>query len=279
MNRHCTGSPRTSFPPARWAGNDRVRVAEYPRAVKPVSSPWLETPPFAEAKQIDVLKLMAAGLAHDINNMLHISIGAIELLQNRIDGAQMEEMADLSRIALMSVKRASAIAHDFRAVTQPMPLDSKVICVSEAIASMASLLKWLLGDEIKIELGLAEGLSRIVCNRQRLESAILNLAINARDAMPAGGKVAITTFPAELIERPSGPAHRKGIGIRVTDTGEGMSSDVLQRAFDPFYTTKSHGTGLGLAMIKSFVERFRGNVSATSIAGRGTTIELLFPVG
>ena len=222
---------------------------------------------------------MAAGLAHDINNMLHISIGAIELLQNRIDGVQMEEMADLSKIALMSLKRTSAMAHDFLSVTQPMPVDSQVICVSETIASMASLLKWMLGDEIEIELGLAEGLSQIVCDRRRLESAILNLAINARDAMPAGGTIAINTFYAEPIQKSSGPAHRKSIGIRVTDTGAGMSPDVLQRAFDPFYTTKSHGTGLGLAMIKSFVERFRGNVSATSIAGCGTTIELRFPGG
>jgi signal transduction histidine kinase len=199
-------------------------------------------------------------------------------LQNRIDGAQMEEISDLSRIALMSLQRASAMAHDFLSIAQPMTIDSKVICVSETIASMASLLKWMVGDEIEIELGLAEGLSRIVCNRQRLESAILNLAINARDAMPAGGTVAITTFHAEPIEKSPGRANRKSIGIRVADTGEGMSPDVLQRAFDPFYTTKSHGKGLGLAMIKSFVERFRGNVSATSIAGCGTTIELRFPV-
>jgi signal transduction histidine kinase len=178
----------------------------------------------------------------------------------------------------MSLKGASAMAHDFISVTQPMQVDSKVICVNTTVASMAPLLKWVLGDEIKIELGLAEGLSRIVCNRQRLESAILNLAINARDAMPAGGTVAITTFHAEPAEKSLGPAHRESIGIRVTDTGEGMSPNVLQRAFEPFYTTKAHGTGLGLAMIMDFVERFRGNVSATSIAGRGTTIELRFPV-
>jgi signal transduction histidine kinase len=222
---------------------------------------------------------MAAGLAHDINNMLHVSIGAIELLQNRIDGMQTEEMADLSKTVLMSLKRASAMAHEFISVTQPMQVDSKVICVSTTIASMVPLLKWMLGDEIEIELHLAEGPSRIVCNRQRLESAILNLAINARDAMPAGGTVAITTFHAESAGKSLGPAPREGIGIRVTDTGEGMSPDVLQRAFEPFYTTKSHGTGLGLAMIKDFVERFRGNVSATSIAGCGTTIELRFPLG
>jgi signal transduction histidine kinase len=278
MNRHCHRSPREIFPLARRVGNDRVRGAEYHRPVKPVDASWLDRSPFAEADQIDVLKLMAAGLAHDINNMLHVSIGAIELLQYRIDGVQTEEMADLSKIALMSLKRASAMAYDFLSVTQPVPIDSKVICVSETIASMAPLLKWMLGDEIEIQFSLTEGLSRISCNRQRLESAILNLAINARDAMPAGGTVAITTFHAESAEKSPGPAPREGIGIRVIDTGEGMPSDVLQRAFDPFYTTKSHGTGLGLAMIKDFVERCRGNVSATSIAGCGTTIELRFPV-
>jgi signal transduction histidine kinase len=231
----------------------------------------------AEAGESDVLKLVAAGLAHDINNMLHVSIGAIELLQNRIDRRPMEEISDLSEIALMSLKRASAMAHDFLSFTQPMQVGSKRICVSTTVASMAELLKCTLGDDIEIKLTLADGLSQIVCNHQRLESAVLNLAINARDAMPFGGTLAITTFHTELTEKYPGPAHRKGVCIRVADTGEGMSPDVLQRAFDPFYTTKSHGTGLGLAMIKDFVERFRGNVCATSIVGHGTTMELHFP--
>jgi signal transduction histidine kinase len=223
------------------------------------------------------LRLMAAGLAHDINNMLHISVGAIELLQNRIESRQMDNISDLSKIALMSLGRASAMAHDFLSFTQPMQVDSKRICVSATVASMAELLKCMLGDEIEIKLSLAEGLSPIICNHQRLESAVLNLALNARDAMPFGGTLAITTFHTELTEKYPGPVHRKRVCIRVADAGEGMSPDVLQRAFDPFYTTKSHGTGVGLAMIKDFVERFRGNVCATSIVGHGTTMELQFP--
>jgi signal transduction histidine kinase len=131
---------------------------------------------------------------------------------------------------------------------------------------------------VDIKLTLAEGLPRIACNRQRLESAILNLAINARDAMPVGGRLVITTFHIEPIEKCRGPMKRNGIAVRVTDTGKGMSPDVLRRAFDLFYTTKSHGTGLGLAMIREFVERFRGKVNATSTAGHGTTVELYFPV-
>jgi signal transduction histidine kinase len=114
-------------------------------------------------------------------------------------------------------------------------------------------------------------------NRQQLERAILNLATNARDAVPFGGTLAITTFHADLAEENLGPAHRMGIGIRVADTGEGMSTDVLHRAFDPFYTTKSRGTGLGLAIIKDFVELFRGKAGATSVPRQGTTMELHFP--
>ena len=142
---------------------------------------------------------------------------------------------------------------------------------------MAPLLECTLGDEIEVKLTLAEELPEIVCNRQQLERAILNLAINARDAMPFGGTLAVTTFHADLAEENLGPAHRKGIGIRVADNGEGMSPNVLKHAFDPFYTTKSCGTGLGLAIIKDFVELFRGKTNATSVPGQGTTIELHFP--
>jgi signal transduction histidine kinase len=220
---------------------------------------------------------MASGLAHDINNMLHVSVGAVEIIQNRIDRGLMEEVSDLSEIALMSLKRASAMANDFLSFTRPMQVDSKRLCVSATVASMVPLLECTLGDEIEVKLALAEELPQIVCNRQQLERAILNLAINARDAMPFGGTLAITTFHADLAEEYLGSAHRKGIGIRVVDTGEGMSPDVLQRAFDPFYTTKPRGTGLGLAIIKDFVELFRGRVSTTSVLGQGTTMELHFP--
>jgi signal transduction histidine kinase len=277
MNRHCPSSSRAVLPLAGRAGNDRARRAEYGGSLESDSSSWFERSSSAEVDASDALKLMAAGLAHDMNNMLHVSVGAIELLLNRIDRRQMEEISDLSKIALMSLKRASAMAHDFLSFTQPMQVDSKCICVNATVASMAPLLECTLGDEIEVKLTLAEELSQILCNRQQLERAILNLAINARDAMPFGGTLTITTFHADLAEEYLGSVYRKSIGIRVTDTGEGMSPDVLQRAFDPFYTTKSRGTGLGLAIIKDFVELFRGKVSTTSVLGQGTTMELHFP--
>jgi signal transduction histidine kinase len=276
MNRHCPARPEAILPLARSAGNDRVRYAEYVGSLESDSSSRFDRS-CAEASESDVLKLIASGLAHDINNMLHVSVGAVELIQNRIDGGLIGEVSDLSEIALMSLKRASALANDFLSFTRPMQADSKRICVSATVASMAPLLECTLGGEIEVKLTLAEELPQIVCNRQQLERAILNLALNARDAMPFGGTLAITTFHADLAEEYLGSAHRKGIGIRVVDTGEGMSPDVLQRAFDPFYTTKSRGTGLGLAIIKDFVELFRGKASATSVLGQGTTIELHFP--
>jgi signal transduction histidine kinase len=275
VNRHCRGVPRQILPLAAWAGNARVRRTEYSGSLTSEGSSSFDGS--AEVVETDALRLLAAGLAHDINNMLHVSVGAIELLQNRIDRRRMEEVSDLSEIALMSLKRASAMTHEFLSFSQPMQIELQRICVSATLASMAELLKFTLGEKIEIKLTLAEGLSQIVCSRQRLESAVLNLAINARDAMPFGGTLAITTFHIDTDETYPDPAHQKGVGIRVADTGEGMSPDTLQRAFDPFYTTKSHGTGLGLTMIKSLVERFRGNVCATSIIGHGTTMELHFP--
>jgi signal transduction histidine kinase len=277
MNRHIPSNPRAILPLAGWADNGRIRGAKVNDSLE-LDSLLSFGRLSAEASKSDVLRLMAAGLVHDINNMLHISVGAVELLRDRIDEKQMEDISDLSKIALMSLGRASAMAHDFLSFTRPMQADSKPVCVNATIESMGPLLKCTLGDEIDIKLTLAEGLPRIACNRQRLESAILNLAINARDAMPVGGRLVITTFHIEPIEKCRGPMKRNGIAVRVTDTGKGMSPDVLRRAFDLFYTTKSHGTGLGLAMIREFVEQFRGKVSATSTAGHGTTVELHFPV-
>jgi signal transduction histidine kinase len=184
MNRHCRGGQQA--PLAGWAGNYRVRRAECGGSLESDHSPWFDRSSPADADESEVLKIMAAGLAHDINNMLYVSVGAIELLQNRIGSKQMEEISDLSKLALFSVRRASAMAHDFLSFTQPLRVDSKCICLSATVASMAELLKCTLGDEIEIKLILAEGLSQILCSQRRLESALLNLAINARDAMPLG---------------------------------------------------------------------------------------------
>jgi signal transduction histidine kinase len=275
MNRHCP-RPEASVSFAGSAGNGRADYAEYVGSLEFDGSSRSDRSS-AEASESVVLKFMAAGLAHDINNMLHVSAGAVELIKSRIDRGQIEEVSDLSETALMALKRASAMAHDFLSFTLPMQVDSKRLCVSATAASMVPLLKCTLGDEIELKLTLTDGLPQIVCDRQQLERAILNLATNARDAMPFGGTLAITTFHADPAEEFPGPAHRQGAGIRAADTGEGMSPEVLQRAFDPFYTTKPRGTGLGFAIIKDFVELFRGKASATSVRGKGTTIELHFP--
>jgi signal transduction histidine kinase len=276
MSRLHLNGPQAIIPPADCASQDRVCCAEFGCSLEPNSLSWFDES-VAEADESNVVKLMAAGIAHDINNMLHVSVGAIELLQNRIDMRRMKEISELSQIALMSLGRASAMAHDLLSFAGPARVRSKRICVSATLASMAPLLKCTLGDEIEIKLILVEGLAQIVCDRQRLESAVLNLVVNARDAMPIGGTLSITTFHTELPESQPGHALRKVVGIRVADTGEGMPFDVMQHAFEPFYTTKSRGTGLGLAMIKDLVERYRGSVSATSIVGNGTTVELYFP--
>jgi signal transduction histidine kinase len=144
---------------------------------------------------------------------------------------------------------------------------------------METLLNCTLGERIELKLALADDLASTVCDPHQLENAVLNLTINAKDAMPAGGKLVIETCRADL--GTGRAALRKGryIGVCVSDTGTGMRPDVAQRAFDPFYTTKptGRGSGLGLAMTKHFVEQFGGSVSIESTVGRGTTIILYLP--
>ncbi|HSY85349.1 MAG TPA: ATP-binding protein, partial [Verrucomicrobiae bacterium] len=157
--------------------------------------------------------------------------------------------------------------------------DLEPVAVNEVIASMETLLRFTLGDRIEFALALTEGASAAICDRQQLENALLNLAINARDAMPGGGRLVIETYHAELGAERANLRRGRYIGIRVSDTGSGMAPEVAERAFDPFYTTKpaGRGTGMGLTMTRHFVERFRGCVELKSALGQGTSIMLYLP--
>jgi signal transduction histidine kinase len=232
-----------------------------------------------QARNCEYVNLMAAGLAHDLRNMLQVAGGAIDLMQKRIDQGQAGETYDLSQVASTSLKRSAALIDGFLAFfSRPDAADLRSVSVNDVIASMAGMLKCTLGDQIEVEFALVDGLSRIVCDPRQLENAVLNLAINARDAMPLGGTLAIATYHVDRDEERWIRRQRRCVGIRVADTGIGMAPDVVEHAFDPFHTTKSHGTGLGLAMVKKFVEQLRGNISIESTAGEGTTILLCLPI-
>ena len=235
------------------------------------------------AQKMDAVGQLTGGIAHDFNNLLQGITGSLELLKLRIDAGRFENVDRFVAGAINSANRAAALTHRLLAFSRRQPLDPKAVKVNPLVASMEDLLRRTLGERIKIELVLAGGLWPTLCDPNQLENAILNLCINARDAMPDGGKLTVETGNAHLDD--SYAASVRGLApgqyacICVTDTGAGMSRDVIERAFEPFFTTKplGQGTGLGLSMIYGFAQQSEGHVRIYSELGQGTTVKLYLP--
>ena len=238
----------------------------------------------AAAQKIEAVGQLSGGIAHDFNNLLMIVIGNLETAQRHAQ--ELPGTARLQRAlhnAMRGAQRASALTSRLLSFSRRQPLDPKPLDVSRFISGAADFLQRSLGETVEIEAVGAAGLWTIEVDPNHLESALVNLAINARDAMPGGGKLTIeaaNVFADEDYRRVN-PEVISGqyVVICVTDTGEGMSPDVLNRAFEPFYTTKEagHGTGLGLSQVYGFVKQSGGHVKIYSEPGQGTTVKMYFP--
>jgi CheY-like chemotaxis protein len=184
---------------------------------------------------------------------------------------------------MTSANRAAALTHRLLAFSRRQPLDPKPVDANRLVASMEDLLRRTLGPSVMLEFVTAGGLWTTLCDPNQLESAILNLAINARDAMPDGGKLVIETANAHLDDAYAAQQRDvvpgQYVAICVTDTGTGMPADVIARAFDPFFTTKpiGQGTGLGLSMVYGFAKQSEGHARIYSEPGRGTTVKIYLP--
>jgi PAS domain S-box-containing protein len=235
------------------------------------------------AQKMDAVGQLTGGIAHDFNNLLQGITGSLELLKLRIDAGRFDNVDRFVAGAINSANRAAALTHRLLAFSRRQPLDPKAVKVNPLVASMEDLLRRTLGERIRIELVLAGGLWPTLCDPNQLENAILNLCINARDAMPDGGKLTVETGNAHLDDRyvaaVRGLAPGQYACICVTDTGTGMSPHVIERAFEPFFTTKplGQGTGLGLSMIYGFAQQSEGHVRIYSEVGQGTTVKLYLP--
>jgi putative addiction module CopG family antidote len=232
-----------------------------------------------QSQKMEAVGQLTGGLAHDFNNMLTAIGGSLELLQTRVTQGRLGDVGRLVTVAQAAVERAAALTHRLLAFARQQPLDPKPTDVAALMDGLEDLLGRTLGTQVVLSVAAAEGLWPTLVDANQLENALLNLVINARDAMPQGGRVGITLAnvrqEAREIETPAGDY----VEIRVSDTGSGMPPEVLARAFDPFFTTKpvGQGTGLGLSMIYGFAKQSGGEVSITSKVGEGTTVRLLLP--
>jgi len=235
-----------------------------------------------QAQKMDVLGQLTGGIAHDFNNLLGVILGSLEILRRRLQTDD-PKIQDPIWLALQGTERSAALTHRLLAFSRQQPLEPQSIDANRLVPGMSSLLTRTLGESIEIETVLGAGLWTISADVNQLENALLNLAVNARDAMPNGGKLTIETANTYLDEAYA-TAHvevtpGQYVMIAVTDTGIGMSQETIDKAFDPFFTTKEpeHGTGLGLSQVYGFLKQSLGHVKIYSELNEGTTVKLYLP--
>jgi PAS domain S-box-containing protein len=235
-----------------------------------------------QSQKMEAVGQLTGGLAHDFNNLLTGIWGSLELLQVRIAQGRTRDLDHYIAAAQGAAKRAAALTHRLLAFSRRQTLDPKPTDVNRLAAGMEELIRRTVGPGITLERVAAGGLWSTLVDPNQLENALLNLCINARDAMPHGGKLTIETANRWLDDR---AARQRGlppgqyVSLCVSDTGSGMTPEVIRRAFDPFFTTKpiGEGTGLGLSMIYGFVQQSGGQARIYSEVGRGTMVCLYLP--
>jgi len=235
-----------------------------------------------QSAKMEAVGRLTAGIAHDFNNLLTVVLGNLESAQRQSAMANSKRMQALEN-ATRGARRAAVLTERLLAFARRKPLDPRVLDVNEVVAGMSELLRRTLGEKISIRTVLEPEAWPIETDPMELEAAILNLAVNARDAMPAGGELVIETANVELDSAyaAANPDVVAGphVLIAVADSGTGMTADVLSRVFEPFFTTKGdgRGTGLGLSQVYGFVKQMGGHVSLYSEPSLGTTAKIYFP--
>jgi len=233
-------------------------------------------------RKLDALSHLTGGLAHDFNNILQGLLGSLQLAQRRLATGEADKAGRLIDASLAAGRRAAGLTHRLLAFAQRQSLDPKPVDVASLLRSMETTLRTALGPDIVLNLEVATNLAPTLCDARQLESALLGMTANARDAMADGGTLTLA-LTQEILTEESAAEENLLPGaytcLTVTDTGIGMTPDVSERAFDPFFTTKpiGQGTGLGLSMIYGYVKQSDGSIALRSGDGEGTRLRILLP--
>jgi signal transduction histidine kinase/ActR/RegA family two-component response regulator len=232
-----------------------------------------------QIQKMEAVGQLTGGIAHDFNNMLAVVVGGLELARRRLDGRSADVARHIDN-AMEGAKRATTLTRRLLAFARAEPLRMEAVDPSELIAGMSDLLDRTLGERIHITVEQPATPWQIWTDRHQLENAILNLAVNARDAMNGEGRLSIVTENTHLSDGEVGSAAAgEYVRIAVSDSGGGMTPEVMERVFEPFFTTKpvGKGTGLGLSQIFGFARQSDGDVAIQSIPGQGTTVSIYLP--
>ena len=267
--------------PLRSDGHAGDNAGGYVGAVTDITERRLAEEQLRQVQKMDAIGQLTGGIAHDFNNLLAIVQGNLELLRERAPDD--DRLTSLINAAHGAARRGATLNQRLLAFARRQPLTPSACDINEIVGDMAGLFVRTLGDNVDLQTHFAEGLWPTNIDPNGLETAVLNLAINARDAMPDGGALIITTANRSYGTHRAAPDSDIPDGdyvlLRVTDSGTGMDGETLEKAFDPFYTTKGmgKGSGLGLSMVYGFARQSGGTAIVESAIGRGTSISLLFP--
>jgi signal transduction histidine kinase/ActR/RegA family two-component response regulator len=236
-----------------------------------------------QSQKMEAVGQLTGGIAHDFNNMLTGVIGSLDIMRRRIASNRLEDLDRFMDAAQASASRAAALTQRLLAFSRRQSLDPRPTDINSLAASLNDLIRGSVDERVSLRFALDPDLPRAIVDVNQLESALLNLAINARDAMPEGGEMTIATGAVQLDE--AAAAHKLGVApgayvmVSVSDSGVGMAPDLVDKVFDPFFTTKplGQGTGLGLSMVYGFARQSGGHVRIESQPGAGTRVEVLLP--
>jgi signal transduction histidine kinase len=236
-----------------------------------------------QSQKMEAVGQLTGGIAHDFNNMLTGIIGSLELLRRRVARGKLDDLDGLIDLGVTSANRAAGLTHRLLAFSRRQSLDPKPVEINQLVSSMGELLQRSINESISLQMRLSDSLWTAEADPNQLESALLNLVINARDAMPGGGILTVETTNRHLDSVFTAAYGTLSPGdyveLSVSDNGCGIPESVMGRVFDPFFTTKpiGQGTGLGLSMIYGFARQSRGHVTLHSEVGTGTTVSLFLP--
>ena len=268
----------------RWPGSGTIAMTDGVPTMQPSSS---DIEPLQSRHQtadplragraslrLEALGLMTAGIVHDLGNIIQILSSTVDVLDQHPAIKATKALQPTIGRALSSIERASGLITQILTFAREANAEVEQIDVALCLSGMERLLRWSASGGVRISIHVATDIPHIVCNRSHLENALLNLALNARDAMPNGGVLSISAVTC----RDGGSV--VGLAFHVADTGLGMTRETLARAFDPFFTTKANarGTGLGLTMVRRFAQEAGGTVAIESTLGAGTTVTVRLPL-
>jgi PAS domain S-box-containing protein len=262
--------------------NEAGELIGYAKVTRDMSERRAIEEQLRQSQKMEAVGQLTGGLAHDFNNLLTGISGSLELMQIRMAQGRTADVERYLLAAQGAVKRASSLTHRLLAFSRRQTLDPKPTSVNRLLQDLEELIRRTVGPGVDVEVVGASGLWTTLVDPNQLENSVLNLCINARDAMPDGGKLTIETSNKWIDER-AARQHDLPVGqyvsVCVTDTGTGMTTDVIAKAFDPFFTTKpiGEGTGLGLSMVYGFARQSGGQVRIYSELGQGTTMCIYLP--